>query len=58
MNFLHIPIRVKLTEMEFLRSVFSINTVIYRENNNEIHFVINNNPSDELKFEEWISPPG
>lgn len=52
MKSFYIPIRLKLTEMEFLRSVFSTKTRISKDGD-VIKFIINNSPEDEIKFEEW-----
>lgn len=51
-NYLHVPQRVILSEMEFLRSVFSTRTIISKTLD-VIRFTIHNCHQDELNFEEW-----
>jgi len=45
-------IRVKLTEFESLRSIFSMDTIL-NEQDGVIQFVINNNRQDEKMFDEF-----
>lgn len=45
-------VRVVLTDLEFLRSVFSMDSLVRKEGG-MIQFIINNNRKDELAFEEW-----